>query len=53
MVKVTTFGTVTIIILTGITIGFHGPFKKIFRLFYLVGNPGQIHQPEWRSIFID
>ena len=53
VVEVTAFGTVTIVIFTGIIIGFYGPVEEITGLLYLLPDTRQVHQPERSAVFID
>jgi len=53
MAKVTTLGTVTIIVFSFIIVGLDGFVKKVFRFFNLVSDPWQIGQPKWGTIFVN
>lgn len=53
MTKVTTLGTVTIIVFSFIIIGLNGFVKKVFRFFNLVSYPWQIGQPKRGTIFVN
>ena len=53
MTKVTTLGTVTIIVFSFIIIGLDGFVKKVFRFFYLVSDSWQIGQPKRSTIFVN
>lgn len=51
--KVTTFGTITIKVFSFIVVGFNGLVEKVFCLFDLISNPGQICQPKRGAVFVN
>ena len=53
MMEVAALGAVTVMILSFVIGCFHGTPEKISRPFYLVANPGQIHQSEWSAVVIN
>ena len=51
--EVTAFGTVTIVVLSPVVVGFHGLMKQVLRFLYLITDSRQICQLKRRPILVN